>query len=152
MAPVAQNQPALNSAMEVIDELVNDIVSGGIPTERIYFAGFSQGACLVLEYCARHAKKFGGMIAFTGGLIGEVVDRKSYSGDFSRTPVLITTGDPDNHVPRARVEESAVILREMNADVTVKVYPGRPHTIQFEEFVLANQLIFNKQDEGVSNG
>lgn len=147
LAPVAENQPALNSALEVIDELVTDIVNHGIPTERIYFAGFSQGACLTLEYTARNARKFGGIIAFTGGLIGDKLDRKVYSGNFDHTPILITTGDPDPHVPVDRVEESARILKELNADVTVKVYPGRPHTIQFEEFVLANQLIFNKQTQ-----
>lgn len=145
MAPVANNQPALNSALEVIDELVADIISEGIPMERIYFTGFSQGACLALEYTARHAKKIGGVIAFTGGLIGEHLDRKVYSGDFNHSRILITTGDSDAHVPLTRVEESASVLGDLNAEVTVKVYPGRPHIIQFEEFVLANQLIFNRE-------
>jgi phospholipase/carboxylesterase len=142
MMPVAQNQPALDSALQIIGELVDDLIAKGIPTEQIYFAGFSQGACLTLEYVARNAKRFGGVIAFTGGLIGKELTTENYKGDFNNTPILITTGDPDPHVPLSRVEESAAILKNLNADVTVKVYKGRPHTITGDEIELANQLIF----------
>ncbi len=142
MMPVAQNQPALDSALQIIGELVDDLIAKGIPAEHIYFAGFSQGACLTLEYVARNAKRFGGVIAFTGGLIGKELATINYAGDFNNTPALITTGDPDPHVPLSRVEESAAILKNLNADVTVKVYKGRPHTITGDEIELANQLIF----------
>ena len=142
MMPVAQNQPALDSALQIIGELVDDLLAKGIPPEHIYFAGFSQGACLTLEYVARNAKRFGGVIAFTGGLIGKELATINYAGDFNNTPALITTGDPDPHVPLSRVEESAAILKNLNADVTVKVYKGRPHTITGDEIELANQLIF----------
>jgi phospholipase/carboxylesterase len=142
MVPVAQNQPALDSALQIIGELVDDLIAKGIPAEHIYFAGFSQGACLTLEYVARNAKRFGGVIAFTGGLIGKELATENYKGDFNNTPMLITTGDPDPHVPLSRVEESAAILKNLNADVTVKVYKGRPHTITGDEIELANQLIF----------
>lgn len=142
MMPVAQNQPALDSALQIIGESVDDIIAKGIPAEQIYFAGFSQGACLTLEYVARNAKRFGGVIAFTGGLIGKELTIENYKGDFNNTPILITTGDPDPHVPLSRVEESAAILKNLNADVTVKVYKGRPHTITGDEIELANQLIF----------
>jgi phospholipase/carboxylesterase len=142
MMPVEQNQPALDSALQIIGELVDDIIAKGIPADHIYFTGFSQGACLTLEYVARNAKRFGGVVAFTGGLIGKDLATTNYKGDFDNTPVLITTGDPDPHVPLSRVEESAVILKNLNADVTVKVYKGRPHTITGDEIELANQLIF----------
>jgi phospholipase/carboxylesterase len=142
LAPQADNQPALNSALQVIDEVVADIIAGGITAENIYFAGFSQGACLTLEYITRNAKRFGGAVAFTGGLIGEKLARENYTGNFKNTPVLITTGDPDPHVPVTRVEESAAVLKELGANVTVKVYKGRPHTITQNEIELANQLIF----------
>ena len=142
MMPVAQNQPALDSALQIVGELVDDLIVKGIPAEHIYFAGFSQGACLTLEYVARNAKRFGGVIAFTGGLIGKELATENYIGDFNNTPILITTGDPDPHVPLSRVEESAAILKNLNADVTVKVYKGRPHTITGDEIELANQLIF----------
>jgi phospholipase/carboxylesterase len=144
LAPVKDNEPALSSALSVIDQLVEQIETDGIPAEKICFLGFSQGACLTLEYVASHAKTYGGAVAFTGGLIGEKLNLTSYTGDFNNTPILITTGDPDPHVPLARVMESVEILKGLNADITLKVYKGRPHTITQEEIDLANQLIFEK--------
>lgn len=142
MVPQDQNQPALDSALAVIGELVDDILSAGIPADKIYFAGFSQGACLTLEFIARHAQQYGGAVAFTGGLIGKELETGNYKGDFNNTPVLITTGDPDPHVPVSRVQQSVETLKAMGADVTSKVYPGRPHTILADEIKLANQYIF----------
>ena len=144
MAPVENNEPALSSALVVIDEIVNDILKQGIAKKDIYFLGFSQGACLTLEYVARHGDVYGGVIAFTGGLIGEELNTKNYSGDFSGTPISITTGDPDPHVPLSRVEESVAQLKKMNANVVLKVYKGRPHTITEEELELAEQHVLNK--------
>lgn len=138
MAPDQDNQPALNSALHVIDDVVKDIAAQGIELNQIYFLGFSQGACLALEYTARHAEGYGGIIAFTGGLIGQTLDTLNYTGDFKGTPILITTGDPDPHVPVSRVEESVEILKTLNAKVELKVYKGRMHTIQMEEIELAN--------------
>ncbi|UOE47537.1 alpha/beta hydrolase [Mucilaginibacter sp. SMC90] len=143
MAPVQNNQPALDSALEVIGELVDDLKQKGIAQENIYFLGFSQGACLTLEYTGRNAGKYGGIIAFTGGLIGEELVEKNYNGDFNHTPILITTGDPDPHVPVGRVNDSVEILKELNADVTLKIYKGRQHTISHEEVVLANKILKN---------
>ena len=142
LAPDAQNQPVLDSALTVIDETVQQVIADGIPIHSIYFLGFSQGACLTLEYIARHAQPFGGAVAFTGGLIGERVNPANYKGDFMGMPVLITTGNPDPHVPLTRVEESVKILKSMDAAVTCKVYNGRPHTISQEEIELANSTIF----------
>ena len=141
MAPVENNEPALSSALTVIDEVVNDIVAQGISRKNIYFLGFSQGACLTLEYVARHGDAYGGVIAFTGGLIGEELNVTNYSGDFAGTPILITTGDPDAHVPLSRIEESVAQLKKMNANVLLKVYKGRPHTITEEELELAEQHV-----------
>ncbi|EOR95835.1 phospholipase/carboxylesterase [Arcticibacter svalbardensis MN12-7] len=142
MAPDEQNQPALNSALDTIDKVVNRILDGGIPADKIYFLGFSQGACLTLEYIARNPKKYGGAVAFTGGLVGEHLNRDHYKGDFDQTPVLITTGNPDVHVPLTRVEKSVKVLKELNADVQLKIYPGGSHTISQEEITLANKHIF----------
>ena len=141
LAPVKENQPALDSALEVIDDLVKDIQSNGIPLHQIYFLGFSQGACLSLEYVARHAAGYGGVIAYTGGLIGETLNAENYTGDFLHTPILITTGDPDPHVPLIRVQESVAVLEKLNAEVSLRVYSGRAHTIQQQEIELANKLI-----------
>lgn len=142
MAPVTQNQPALDSALEVIKELSEEITRSGIPADQLYFAGFSQGACLTLEYVTRNARQYGGIAAFTGGLIGQALDMDHYRGDFRKTPVLITTGDPDPHVPVERVELSAGILKQMNADVQVSIFSGRPHIISPKEIELARELVF----------
>ncbi|WP_342648102.1 dienelactone hydrolase family protein [Mucilaginibacter sp. CSA2-8R] len=144
MAPEDENQPALSSALDVIDQLVNKIKADGIPADRIYFMGFSQGACLTLEYIARNAQAYGGAIAFTGGLIGEELLPERYQGNFENTPVLITTGNPDPHVPLHRVEESVALLQKLGAQVTLKVYPGRLHTITMPEIELANELLSGK--------
>ncbi|WP_439694589.1 alpha/beta hydrolase [Mucilaginibacter sp. AW1-7] len=142
MAGDKMNQPALNSALDTIDQLVQQIKADGIHEEKIYFLGFSQGACLTLDYITRHSKTYGGAVAFTGGLIGEGLDLNNYQGNFNGTPILITTGNPDPHVPLTRVEESVAIIKNLGADVTLKVYPGRPHTITQQEIDLANQLVF----------
>lgn len=142
LAPPQQNEPGLSSALEMLQALVTEINAEGIPSEKIYFAGFSQGACLTLEFAARNAEKFGGVAAFTGGLIGDEINPENYNGNFEGTSIFIGTGNPDPHVPVERVKGSAKILEQMNASVTVKVYDNRPHTISQEEIEIANQLIF----------
>ncbi|OKL38609.1 alpha/beta hydrolase [Pontibacter flavimaris] len=141
MAPEEQNQPALDSALERLDELVKSILDQGVKSEDLYFAGFSQGACLTSEYTSRNARKYGGLLLFTGGLIGQQLDTSKYKGDFAGTPVLITTGNPDPHVPVSRVEETVGVMEKLGASVTKKVYPGRPHTIGREELELASQIL-----------
>jgi len=142
MAPEENNQPALDSAIASIGEVVSEIKANGIDEEHIYFLGFSQGACLTLEYVARNAKKYGGIVAFTGGLIGEQLQKSRYQGDFGQTPILITTSDPDLHVPLIRVEDSIEILETLGAEVSLKVYKGKMHSISKEELDLANKLMF----------
>lgn len=145
MVPPAQNEPGLSSALNVLGELVEDLQAKGIPTENIYVAGFSQGACLTLEFVTRNARHYGGVLAFTGGLIGDKIYSENYQGDFKDTPVFISTGDPDAHVPLERVNESVKILERMNARVELKVFPGRPHTITAEELKLAADWVFHQQ-------
>ncbi|CAA9280181.1 MAG: Phospholipase/carboxylesterase, partial [uncultured Adhaeribacter sp.] len=122
MAPAAQNQPALDSALDLLHQTVLDIEAQGIDSSKIYLLGFSQGACLTAEYAARHARRYGGLFIFTGGLIGQQLDFNSYQGDFVQTPVLITTGDPDPHVPVSRVNETTQFLTEKGAEVMEKIY------------------------------
>ena len=143
MAKKDQNEPALSSALEVIKEVVNEVTGQGIPAEKIYFLGFSQGACLTLEFVARNAARYGGIAAFTGGLIGDRIKQENYSGDFKGTPIFIGTGNPDPHVPVERVHETVRILEAMNAKVSLQVYEGRPHTISQDEIETAQKLIFN---------
>jgi phospholipase/carboxylesterase len=143
MAIPEHNEPWLSSGIKIIKEIVDNVIDQGIPFENIYFLGFSQGACLALEFATRNAKKYGGIVAFTGGLIGDKIYSENYKGDFNGTPIFIGTGDPDSHVPLKRVNETASILTEMNAKVTKKVYPNKPHSISKDEIELANALIFN---------
>jgi len=142
MAPPAQNQPWLESALGLLKELVDGVRSHGIAEDKIWFLGFSQGACLTLEFVTRNAARYGGVAAFTGGLIGDRLYPENYKGDFGGTPVFIGTGDHDPHVPLQRVEATTARLRGMNAIVTEKVYPGRPHTILPDEIVQASRIMF----------
>lgn len=141
MAPTSANEPWLSSAIDTVHGLIDEVINSGIPAEHLYLAGFSQGACLTLESVARKAQRYGGIIAFTGGLIGETIDPKKHQGDFGGTPILISSGDPDPHVPVSRVRETETILTAMGAKVNVKIYPGRQHTISSMEVQDAAMLI-----------
>lgn len=143
MAKPEQNEPWLSSALDLLKEVVDEVREQGISDENIYFLGFSQGACLTLEFVARHAKRYGGVAAFTGGLIGDKIYKENYSGSFNETPIFIGTGNPDPHVPVERVKETVDILGKMHANVELKIYDGRPHTISQEEINVVNNLIFN---------
>lgn len=142
LAPPADNEPWLSSALGIVGSVVEDITTAGISPENIYFTGFSQGACLTLEFITRHAQRWGGVAAFTGGLIGDKLYPENYRGDFGGTPVFIGTSDPDPHVPVSRVQASEAVLRERHARVTLKVYPNMGHTISRDELDQANTLIF----------
>jgi len=144
LMPPTQNEPWLSSALDVLKQLVADIKAAGISPENIYFLGFSQGACLTLEFVTRNATRYGGVAAFTGGLIGDRIYPENYRGDFRGTPIFIGTSDPDPHVPVPRVHATTKILQDMNASVTEEVYPLMGHTISQQEIDRANDLIFNK--------
>jgi phospholipase/carboxylesterase len=142
LSPVERNEPWLSSALSVLKGIVDELKGKGISEEQIYFLGFSQGACLTLEFVARNAAKYGGVAALTGGLIGEQLNTGNYKGDFKGTPVFIGTSDPDPHVPVSRVNESEQMLKQMNANVTKKIYKGMGHTISQDEINELNELIF----------
>jgi phospholipase/carboxylesterase len=143
LAPPAQNEPWLSNALATLTALVASLESQGISKGNIYFLGFSQGACLTLEFVARHATRYGGVVAFTGGLIGDKVYAEHYTGAFESTPIFIGTSDPDFHVPVARVQASTTLLTQLGAHVTERIYPNMGHTISQEEIGLANALIFD---------
>lgn len=145
LALPSDNEPALSSALMALGEAVKEAEAAGIGKEQIYFLGFSQGACLTLEFVTRNAAKYGGVIAFTGGLIGDKVYEENYKGDFQQTPVFIGTSDPDPHVPVDRVLASTALLRKMNASVLEKVYPMMGHTITAEEIRQAEQWVLNRK-------
>jgi phospholipase/carboxylesterase len=142
LTPRDQNEPWLSSALNLLNEVVADINAAGVANDHIYFGGFSQGACLTLEFVAKNAQRWGGAVAFTGGLIGEKVEHDTYTGNFEGTPIFIGTSNPDPHVPVTRVQETTALLKSMNASVTEKVYQNMGHTISEDEIDKANQLIF----------
>jgi len=136
------NEPYLSSSVEGIKNLIDQIAEH-ISKEKIFIAGFSQGACLALEVSARFAAKYGGIVAFTGGLIGDKLNEKKYLGDFEGTKVFISNGDQDPHIPLIRSEESKKLMEKLDACVTLKVYEKRPHIITEDEIKLAKEIVFS---------
>jgi phospholipase/carboxylesterase len=142
MAPIAENEPWLSSALAKVAAVVKLAVDGGISLERIFLCGFSQGACLSTEFIARHPARYGGLVAFTGGLIGPADADLHHVGDLAGMPALFSSGDPDPHVPWSRVLASAKQFTAMGAEVHTQRYPGRPHTVLPQEIKSARELIF----------
>lgn len=141
LAPIEANQPFLDSALRRVESLVNDLLARGVASEKIALLGFSQGACLTCEFVARYPRRYGAVIAFTGGLIGPPGTPRNYAGSLEGTPVFLGTSDPDPHVPFARVQETAETLRSMKAQVDLRRYVGMGHTINQEEFAAAKSLL-----------
>ncbi len=141
LAPIRQNEPWLTSALNNLGTMVQDVVDAGIAREKIVIAGFSQGACLASEFVARNPSRYGGLIAFSGGLIGPPGTEFRYSGNLSGTPVFFGGVDPDPHVPWQRVQESASVLSSLGGEVILRRYPGMPHTIVPQEIEEARSLL-----------
>ena len=141
LAPLAQNQPWLNSALSLLGKVVGRAVAAGIPRHKVAMVGFSQGACLATEFVARNAARYGALIAFTGGLIGPPETSFNYPGDLSGTPCFFGAGDPDPHVPWERVKQSASVFSALGGVVTLRRYPGLPHTINQDEIEQAKKLL-----------
>jgi predicted esterase len=141
MAETAQNEPWLSSALRALDRVVGDVVARGVPTEQIVLLGFSQGACLMSEFAAAHAARYGGVIIFSGGLIGPPGTTWNYGGSFDGTPVFLGNSDVDAHVPQARVEESAAVFTRMGAVVDLRAYPGMAHIVNDDEISAARGML-----------
>jgi predicted esterase len=133
LAPIPQNEPGISSGLAAIAALLETIDQAGIPTERVILLGFSQGACLSLEFSARAARRYGGVAGLSGGLIGPDGTPRDYSGSLDGTPVFLGCSDVDPHIPAPRVIETATVLRRLEADVTMRLYPGMGHTINEDE-------------------
>jgi predicted esterase len=133
LAPIPSNEPGITSGLAAINDLLTRIADAGVPLERTLLLGFSQGACLSLEYGARHARRYGGVVGLSGGLIGPDDTPRDYSGSFDGTPIFLGCSDVDFHIPASRVEETSRVLEEMGADVTMKLYPGMDHIVNEDE-------------------
>src|SRR5438477_8560532 len=139
-APLESNEPYLSSALSMLESLVDE-VAVRVPHERLVLLGFSQGACLMLEFAARHARRYGGLLAFSGGLIGPDGTARDYPGSFEGTPVFIGCSDVDPHIAKARVIEAGDVLKRMGAKVTVQLYPNMAHTVNADEIHSAAQIV-----------
>ena len=141
LAPIEQNEPYLSSALVLIDDIVAKIVENGISHDHIFLCGFSQGACLTLEYAARNARRYAGVLAFSGGVIGPDGTSRDYDGSLDGTPVFLGCSDIDPHIPLARVNETAEVLEKLGARIDKRIYTGMGHTINQDELEVARQLI-----------
>jgi predicted esterase len=141
MSDTTTNEPGLSSALFVLDHLVQDLVAKGVAKHRIMLLGFSQGACLTAEFAVRHADRFGGILIYSGGLIGPPGTTWNESGAFGGTPVFLGCSDVDAHIPKARVEESAAVFARMGAAVTARIYPGMGHLVNDDEIAFGRTIM-----------
>src|ERR1700736_5111273 len=133
LASIDSNEPGLSSGLAVIAALLEQLAQVGIALEKTILLGFSQGACLSLEFVARHAQRYGGVVGLSGGLIGPDSTPRNYPGSLEGTPVFLGCSDVDPHIPLWRVEETAVVMSAMDAVVTKRIYPGMGHTVNQDE-------------------
>jgi predicted esterase len=133
LVPLAENEPWLSSALAFVGEVFTEIVKAGIPSERVMLLGFSQGACLMLEYAARNAIRYGGIVGLSGALIGPDDTPRDYLGSLAGTPVFLGCSDTDFHVPKERVDQTAEILKKLGGEVTERLYPNLDHSVNQDE-------------------
>jgi len=132
-APISSNEPWLSSALAFVGDVFNQIREAGILPERIMLLGFSQGACLTLEFAARNARPYGGLVGLSGALIGPDDTPRNYKGSLEGTPVFLGCSDVDFHVPKERVQQTAEVFRRLGGEVTERLYPNMDHTINQDE-------------------
>jgi predicted esterase len=143
MAPLSQNEPWLSSGLRRIQNLLTQLEEAGLESYRVVLLGFSQGACLGLEYCARFPRRYGAVVGLSGGLIGPPGTAWEYPGNLDGTPVYLGCSDVDPHIPRARVDETARVLERLGGLVTERIYPNMGHTINLDEIQFTRELLSN---------
>jgi predicted esterase len=141
LAPLESNEPGLSNGLALLGHLLGRLEGAGIPAERTVLLGFSQGACLSLEFAARNAKRFGGVVGLSGGLIGPPGTPRDYPGSLSDTPVFLGCSDRDPHIPLERVKETTEVLTRMGAKVTERIYPAMGHTVNEDELKHVRDLL-----------
>ena len=141
LSPIERNEPGITSGLRAIDRLIVELGHAGLPAERVALMGFSQGACLSLEFAARHARRYAAVVALSGGLIGPPGTPRDYPGALAGTPVFLGCSDVDAHIPVERVRESANVFRVMAADVDERIYPGMGHTVNADELKAIRALL-----------
>jgi predicted esterase len=141
MADISSNEPGVSSGISVLQGLVHRVEASGTPHSHVVMLGFSQGACLTTEFAIRNASRFGGIVAYSGGAIGAPGTQWDTSGRFDRTPIFFGCSDVDPHVPEPRVRESAEVCQRMEADVTLRIYPGMGHLVSDDEIAWTRRLL-----------
>ena len=141
LVPMERNEPSLSRSLATLGEIVGGLEAQKIPASRIGLLGFSQGACLSLEFAARHARRYAAVVAFSGGLIGPPGTPRDYKGSFEGTPVFLGCSDVDPHIPLERVHESADALNRMGAAVDTRIYPGMGHEINRDEIEAVRKML-----------
>lgn len=141
LAPIAQNEPYLSNSLGMLADIFAQLESGGMPAERVLLLGFSQGACLSVEYAARNPRRYGGLAILSGGLIGPPGDSLAHPGSLDGTPVFLGCSNSDPHIPRERVLETEAVLQSMGAQVTTRLYPELGHTVNEEELGLVREML-----------
>jgi predicted esterase len=139
-APLDTNEPYLSSALSVLEGLLARVETA-VPAQRVILLGFSQGACLTLEFAARHARRYGGVVGLSGGLIGPDGTPRDYPGSFEGTPVFLGCSDVDPHIRKDRVEEAAEVFKRMGARMTMRLYPGMGHTVNPDEIEAVREIV-----------
>lgn len=133
LQPIPSNEPGISSGIQAIGDLIKQVNDAGIPNKKIMLLGFSQGACLSLEFAARNAQRYGAVFGLSGGLIGPDGTPRDYPGSLEETPIFLGCSDVDFHIPLARVNESTEVLTKLGGNVTERIYPGMGHTINQDE-------------------
>ena len=141
LEPLARNEPHLSSALRLLGRALEKATSANVPIDRIVLLGFSQGACLTLEFAARNARRYGGVVGLSGGLIGPDGTPRDYAGQLEGTPVFLGCSDVDPHVPKRRVDETAAVLERLGARVTERIYPGMGHTVNPDEITATRGML-----------
>lgn len=147
MEPILSNEPGISSGMVTIRDVLAQIEEHGIPPERVVLLGFSQGACLALEFAARNARRYGGVVALSGGLIGPDGTPRDYAGSLAGTPIFLGCSDVDPHIPEERVQHSAEVLEKLGGDVTTRLYPSMPHTVNHDEIEFVRGMMARLLEE-----
>lgn len=141
IAPIQSNQPYLSSALAKVEAILARLAGHGISAEQTILLGFSQGACLAVEFAARNPRRYGGVVALSGGLIGPLGKTFDYSGSLEGTPVFVGCSDTDFHIPVERVHETADVLAGLGGRVTKRIYPGMGHTVNADEIEQVRQMM-----------
>lgn len=146
LAPVERNEPGRRSGLQAVEDAVGTAVGAGIDRERVVLLGFSQGACLASEFVARNPRRYGGLVALSGGLIGETVDPESYTGDLEGTPAFVGCSDVDPHIPIERVHATTEAFERLGGDVDERIYEGMGHGVNDDELDAVAELVATVAD------